>query len=399
MNFVFTLLFSLVFSVYAKQDITLMGRVIPQDGLGRIPLIFKDMFADKHDVTYYDNNKKLTYNKNIIIYCDALWYKNEQFSGVKDMVKGKLNIAYSMIESSRIPTQWVDILNNRFDLVVVPDEFLVDVYKESGVNIPIFVLPLALNIGHLLKIPLKSSQNKIFTFGMTASFSKHKNHEKIVDAFIRKFNNKLDCQLILHGKWGDKSIIDNIKRKIANYKSKNIKILNKTFTDSEYMKFMRGLDCYILASKGEGFSITPREALALGIPCILSNNSAHSTICKQSFVRSIKCLIEESATNFYKNLLGNQDMGYFYDCSINDISNSMKYVYDNYSYYLSQASNSRSFANFYSHKNLKKYYETLVEPAEIILGEKNEIYENYLVTNSEQLYLKYKNINFRSDNL
>ncbi len=49
--------------------------------------------------------------------------------------------AQSMFEATAVPQEWVDKLNRYFDFLTVPDEFLVTAYKQSGVNIPIFLIP------------------------------------------------------------------------------------------------------------------------------------------------------------------------------------------------------------------------------------------------------------------
>ena len=68
-----------------------------------------------------------------------------------------------MFESSKIPNEWANILNNYFDIVVVPDSYLIEIYKNSGVNLPIFVLPLSISIEELLKLPKKNYQiNHLF---------------------------------------------------------------------------------------------------------------------------------------------------------------------------------------------------------------------------------------------
>ena len=48
----------------------------------------------------------------------------------------------SMFETTSVPESWVDQLNRYLDFVTVPDEYLVNVYKNAGVQIPIYLLPM-----------------------------------------------------------------------------------------------------------------------------------------------------------------------------------------------------------------------------------------------------------------
>src|SRR5690606_1798913 len=111
---------------------------------------------------------------------------NENVIQLHQSITSPLKISYSMFESDAIPPLWVNILNSFYDMVVVPDPYLISVYKNSGVKIPIFVLPLGILIEDLLKIPLKEKIGDPFVFGMSAGFWERKNHIKILRAFAKK---------------------------------------------------------------------------------------------------------------------------------------------------------------------------------------------------------------------
>ena len=64
----------------------------------------------------------------------------------------------------------------------------------------------------------------------------------------------------------------------------------------KYIEFISTFDCYVNLSKGEGFSIPPRESLALGIPCIISDNTAHKTICDSGLVLPVTSKILQMLT-------------------------------------------------------------------------------------------------------
>ena len=65
-----------------------------------------------------------------------------------------------MLESTRIPDEWVNILNKKFDLVIVPDEFYESVYYSSGVKIPIFVLAHGIHLEDFLAQPPKNNTSQ-----------------------------------------------------------------------------------------------------------------------------------------------------------------------------------------------------------------------------------------------
>lgn len=89
---------------------------------------------------------------------DPLWYADA-------MPDSKIKIAFSVNETTRIPTQWVDILNQKFDAVVVADPYFINVYKKSGVRISIFHVPLGIYIDEFLQKPLRDGAHNPFVFG------------------------------------------------------------------------------------------------------------------------------------------------------------------------------------------------------------------------------------------
>lgn len=332
-----------------------------------------------------NNAKKIKNNPaNVAVLLSSPW----TIWGYHDiyMPNSKIKIAYSMLEGTEIPQEWVNSFNKNFDAVVVPDNFLVNVYENSGVKIPIFVLPIALLLDDFLNAPLKVKPNKIFRFGVSASFIQDKNHETVLRAFAKTFKQNHNVELYLHGRGGNHIELIKLVNELG---LKNVYVINKCFTQEEYVKFMASLDCYVLVSKGEGFSITPREAMALGIPCILSNNTAHKKICNSGLVEVVKSEIIEPA--FYVPF--GRNVGNKFNCTIEDTCIALQKVYQNYTNIMKQSLNRRKWAQQYDYKVLKERYLSLIKPKQVIFDNKNYIGKNVLMTNSYNLYSKYLNLN------
>ena len=153
---------------------------------------------------------------------------------------------------------------------------------------------------------------------------------------------------------------------------------------------MKSLDCYVFPSQGEGFSVTPREAIALGLPCILSNNTVHKTICDSGFVLPVKA--DQKSPAIYE-VFNNSQLGYFYDCSLEDLCQAMLEVYNNYDQYIKNSLKGREWVKQYLWDSLKPTYLNLFRPKEIVLGDENIITDCILQTSSKKLYKKYNDSN------
>ena len=403
LKFIITLLFlncNFALSSNYKYDLTVLGEINYDGGLTRIGLSIVECLHPYLKINYIRTPRgKLNLSssiseevKSIIKNVDTSpgkvaffvdTFDNFNAKKIYKPIQSKIKIAYTMLESTLIPKEWVNEINLDFDAVVVPDDFLVKVYKDSGVMVPIFVLPLCMYLDDFLTTPIKSNAHTPFTFGVAATFINRKNNLKLFQAFVEEFGNDENFLLKMHGRYGYEN--DILRKKIKKMKIRNVKICDHQISQQQYIKFLKSLDCYVYISKGEGFSLTPREAMALGIPCILTDNTAQSTICKSDLVESIPSNIKQ---DFW---LRKKKCGFCFDCDIKDVKKAMRKIYTNYSIYLSKSLLMRKWVKKYCIKSLSKHFLMLIKPTKIILGDKNVITKSYMMTDSIKLYQKFKN--------
>lgn len=384
-------------------DVSMIGLANFDDGLGRVTIGIIDALAEtdlkinfrptRNSVPNLSNLKTKT--KNILIdsdrtdgrvsiLTDAIWDQyNEQWNQVP---QGSLiKLAYSMLESDRIPTCWVSVLNEKADAVVVPDRSLVDVYKNSGVKIPIFVLPLVSYLEDFLNRDVISPSFDKFTFGNMSAGWLHKNHILLIEAFAKAFGDNPNVQLLIHARGCQDDICKSISNKLQNMNLTNINYDVNVLDWDKYVDFMFGLNCYVSLSKGEGFAFAPREALAAGKPVILSNNTAHTTICDTDLVKCVASEIKEPA--YYP--VYQEECGNFFNCEVDEVAQAMQDLYNNYSYFLDKSLKGREWVKLYLLENLRARYINLVQPKYIVLGSHDILTDKLIMTSSLNLYKKY----------
>lgn len=360
-------------------DLLISGPLDFCDGLGKIPYGIIDQVSDCIDVRYHSGNfcllsddpynvksrlkkEKEIGNPGIYLYSSgivAAIRDNDFYFESKEIVK----IAYSMFEATKIPHEWVEQLNKYFDAVIVPDEYYVGVYKDSGVTLPIFVIPTGLYLEKYLELPAKKEASKPFVFGCASTNTYRKNLKRIVDAFIKKYGNNSDYLLRLHVKYPlftSEFLEDYVEGKGIT----NIEVTSDLLSEEEYVDFVHNLDCYMLLSLGEGFSNTPREALACGIPVIVSDNTAQSTICKAGCVTAV--LSTQEIDGWYEAL--DRSVGKQFDCIEEDVIAAMESVVHNYSDALKQAQKGKEWVKHYEWKNVKDLYLALFNPQHVKQG-------------------------------
>jgi glycosyltransferase involved in cell wall biosynthesis len=392
---------------FHRPYLSVIGYVKMADGIGRQAVEVIDALREDIDIAHSETApvdltdvpeevKKIISQKRerlgkVVLYEDVIWHPATDAYKIIAHPKeeDQIRIAYSMFESTRIPQKWVDIFNEYFDAVVVPDPFLVDVYKDSGVNLPVFVIPLGLNLDDFLNQPLKKQRNDRMVFANLSSGLGRKNQITLVRAFAKAFGNSPKVLLKINNRYAEEHTTEAIKAEIARLKLTNVEFTQELLDKESYLETFKNVDCYVSLSKGEGFSIQPREAMALGIPVIVSDSLAQETICKSALVKCVKADIAEPA---YYHFPFKETFGFAYNCNVDDVAKAMKDVYKNYDKYLANGEQAREWVKQYRYEELKPFYKMLIKPERIVLGDKDEITEDYLMTASSELAEKYARI-------
>jgi len=392
----------------SQPDLTVMGFINIRDGIGKQAIDLIETFQDDLNVNFVatskskmrfldprlaklvkKSRKKQPFGK-VVIFEDMLWTPSmDATAKLAEVGPDSIKIAYSMWESSRIPTEWVILLNREFDAVCVPSSFLVEVYHSSGVEIPIFVLPLGRDFASLAQRPLKQKAEDPFIFGNLSACSFRKNHFLLVRAFEQAFGNRKDVLLRINSRYGEKSAIEELTKYLGEQELENVIFTQFALDHQNYLEELQNIDCYVSPSKGEGFSIQPREAMALGIPVICTNNTGQIEICESELVSSIDTNVLEAAL---------YPWGYYYGknstCTVDELANALVEMKENYDHYLQKGEEARDWALQYDFSNLKSLYKTIIQPEKIHLGDCNRIEEDCLITSSQALYDKYNRIFF-----
>jgi len=414
-----TLLIALVLSFvliyikkFSKPDLTIVGVVNMADGLGRQSVELINALQDEVTIGFVPTAepcykavpkpvKKIIKNVyrpfgDIVLFEECIWTPEKEHYKLLRTPKNEqqIRLAYTMFESSEIPKEWVYILNEYFDAAIVPDQFLVKVYQDSGVQIPIFLLPLGLNLQPFLSEKIKDKPNYPIVFGNFGACLNRKNQKLLVEAFYEAFGDTDQVFLKINSRYSQEKTAKEIKDFIAAHEIKNIQFTEKCLSEAEYLQALQSIDCLVSISTAEGFSIQPREAMALGIPVIVSDSTAQKTISQSGLTKSIRASLEQPAMRSWGTILKEPlQYGYEYNCSKGSVVEALLDVYDHYDYHLAKAEERREWARQYDYSDIKPLYITLIKPKEVVLSTKNKITEEgILYTSSTTLYTKYQKI-------
>jgi len=220
-------------------------------------------------------NKEIDYNVVIIHTTPEFWAKKKE--------AGKVNVGYTIWETSKLHPDWKGYINQNVQKVLVGSTFNVDVFKNSGVEIPIGVVPHGINMDEFEDVEpyeIGGISDDTYVFYSIFQWTERKHPIALVKAFWYAFQNpEEDVALVLkvyRGDYSDKekqAIRETVKRlkhvTPMDYHPKMYLILDMLSNEEMLGLHARG-DCYASLDRGEGFGLCPFTAGACGNPIIVT---------------------------------------------------------------------------------------------------------------------------------
>lgn len=319
---------------------------------------------------------------DIAIFTDVLW------NGVGDRNYEKcpaatLKFCYTVFDSTQVPPEWIQIINGHFDAVLVTSAFLGPVFKSCGACKPIFTLPLGLDLTRFFASDPKPVGTP-YVFGAVGAYDFRKNVHLIANAFEAAFglNNP---NVILRMKLSYSLLPEEEAAAFAQkYRGTNIEIVRGKIDEDAYLRFVKDIDCMINISRGEGYSIPAREAVAMGKPLILSDNFAHQDLLGIDSVHFVRAEIPVPA--LYPQI-NERFIGLQYVPHMIDVEAAFKAVYNNREALAARATANRHVAEAWSVEQLRPLYRAIVSPANLsIRGGPDSVTPLGLASSDEAFY-------------
>ena len=191
---------------------------------------------------------------------------------------GRRKIGFTMLEVDGFPREWVRQAN-RLDEVWVPTDFNRRGFLESGLKRPIEVVPLGVDTNYfhpgVRGYPNPSGE---FVFLSNFEWGERKEPWMLLRVFNEEFSADEPVRLVCKITNRDPAVhvLEEIARLGLDRGRGRLSILfNREFPYSELGSFYRSADCYISASRGEGWDMPLMEAMACGLPAIATDWGGH----------------------------------------------------------------------------------------------------------------------------
>jgi glycosyltransferase involved in cell wall biosynthesis len=209
---------------------------------------------------------------------------------------------YFFWEDSLIPRDWADRFNGHLTGVLAPTRHVERVLRDSGVVVPIAVVPCGLDAQAFAPdvLPTAIPSEAGFRFLHIGSGFPRKGVDVLLDAFFAEFSAKDDVCLVVKT---FPNVHNDTDAYLASLRAEHpagpeVVHIDQDVRDYQYYGLYRSADCFVSATRCEGFGLPMAEAMAAGIPVIVTDYSGHTDFCDDSTAFMVEATLVETRSHF-----------------------------------------------------------------------------------------------------
>lgn len=228
--------------------------------------------------------------------------------------KSEFRIANTMCETDSVGEEWREKLEE-MDYIIVPNSFCRTVFKQAGVTKPIIVIPHGVDTE--LFAYKERPKRDVFIFSIQGYFDTfdRKGFFDVMQAFTSEFGPKEPVMLVAHSS-------NPTFGYFSRFTDKRIVMDSRQLSFQEVRDFYYNSDCFVFPSKAEGVGYPPREAMATGLPTIVTNWSGLEDIAKEEISYPLQPSRFDDRPDFI------HQKGKWAMIDIQELMYQMRYVYE-----------------------------------------------------------------------
>jgi FkbM family methyltransferase len=197
-------------------------------------------------------------------------------------------------EESLLPAAMVTQLNRDVRAVLAPTAFVARALLDSGVTVPVRVVGHAPALDAFIKLHATRGQDRNpatpFTFLHVSSCFPRKGLDVLLAAFARAFRAADRVRLVIKGFPNPHNdAAERIARlQVADPAAPEIVLIDRDLDDAALLRLYAEADAMVLPSRGEGFNLPAAEAMAAGLPVIVTGHGGHMDFCDAATARLLR---------------------------------------------------------------------------------------------------------------
>lgn len=238
---------------------------------------------------------------------------------------GRKTIGYTAWETERMPEPWVKGCN-LVDEVWIPSFHNLQALKASGVTAPIFVIPHPIDTERFSPSPLRL--NGRFTFISVFRWGLRKGWPELFTAYERAFtaDDPVTLRVLTNYRSDEyRGQGRQIAEHFAQPDKPRVEVLPLEYVAYDFMPLLyQNADVFVLPSRGEGFCLPCAEAMACGLPAIVTNATAFTDYVSEANGYPVKC--EQVVSDDLND--PDRSASAWYVADIDDLARQMRRAYE-----------------------------------------------------------------------
>ena len=191
---------------------------------------------------------------------------------------GRYKIGYTMLETMGIPGEWVRQAN-MMDEVWVPSSSNAQTFRDSGVTVPIYTVPLGIDPNYFNPKIRSYKKHSKYTFLSIFEWGERHAPEVLLRAYSKAFTKTDDVLLVCKISSKDASV--DVESKVRSLGIPDdgpeiVLLCNHHIADYQMPTLYRSADCFVLPTRSGGWGMPMLEAMACGLPVIATKWGSHT---------------------------------------------------------------------------------------------------------------------------
>lgn len=211
-----------------------------------------------------------------------------------------LSLGLFFWEESQVPTATVALLADSFDAIISPSRSVTNALVDSGLSIPIATIGQPVDVERYAVLAKGTvTRGPETTFLHVSSSFKRKGIDVLLSAWAKAFTSADTVKLVIKT---FPNPHNDVEEQVAVLRAHHpdlapIVVVNRDVDIEEMPRFYEEADVMVLPTRGEGYNLPALEAMAAGLPLIVTGHGGHRDFCGPQEARLIRYRFAKSESH------------------------------------------------------------------------------------------------------